>query len=95
MRLVNESVPRAKLKARTAELAQVLMEKNPTVLRAAKTAFRYSSRMSWEEAADYLFAKSDQSIFNDPERGREEGMRQFLDEKAYKPGLGAYKRKKS
>ena len=94
MRLVNESVPRAKLKARTAELAKLLMDKNPTVLRAAKTALRYSARMSWEEAADYLFAKSDQSIFMDPERGREEGMRQFLDEKAYKPGLGAYKRKK-
>jgi trans-feruloyl-CoA hydratase/vanillin synthase len=51
--------------------------------------------MSWEEAADYLFAKSDQSIYTDPERGREEGMRQFLDEKSYKPGLGAYKRKKT
>ncbi len=95
MRLVNESVPRAKLRARTAELARALMGKNPTVLRAAKTAFRFSSRMSWEEAADYLFAKSDQSIFQDPERGRDEGMRQFLDEKSYKPGLGAYKRKKS
>jgi trans-feruloyl-CoA hydratase/vanillin synthase len=30
----------------------------------------------------------------DPERGREEGMRQFLDEKSYKPGLGAYRRNK-
>jgi feruloyl-CoA hydratase/lyase len=70
------------------------MEKNPTVLRQAKTALRYSSRMSWDEAADYLFAKSDQSAFMDPERGREEGMRQFLDEKSYKPGLAAYKRKK-
>ena len=30
----------------------------------------------------------------DPERGREEGMRQFLDEKSYKPGLAAYKRKR-
>jgi trans-feruloyl-CoA hydratase/vanillin synthase len=49
--------------------------------------------MSWDEAADYLFAKSDQSTFIDPERGREEGMRQFLDEKSYKPGLGSYKRK--
>lgn len=95
MRLVNESVPRAKLKARCAELAKTLMDKNPTVLRQAKTALRYSARMSWEEAADYLFAKSDQSTFMDPERGREEGMRQFLDEKAYKPGLGAYKRRKS
>ena len=95
MRLVNESVPLAELKARTTGLAKTLMSKNPTVLRAAKTALRHSSRMSWEEAADYLFAKSDQSILQDPERGREEGMRQFLDEKSYKPGLGAYQRKKS
>ncbi len=94
MRLVNESVPGEKLKERITRLARVLMEKNPTVLRQAKTAFRYSSRMSWDEAADYLFAKSDQSAFMDPERGREEGMRQFLDEKSYKPGLAAYKRKK-
>jgi trans-feruloyl-CoA hydratase/vanillin synthase len=50
--------------------------------------------MSWDEAADYLFAKSDQAAFIDPERGREEGMRQFLDEKSYKPGLGTYKRKR-
>ena len=50
--------------------------------------------MSWDEAADYLFAKSDQSNFMDPERGREEGMRQFLDDKSYKPGLAAYKRKR-
>jgi trans-feruloyl-CoA hydratase/vanillin synthase len=94
MRLVNESVPREKLRQRVAELAKTLMQKNPTVLRQAKTAFRYSSRMSWDEAADYLFAKSDQSIFMDPERGREEGMRQFLDEKSYKPGLGSYRRKR-
>jgi trans-feruloyl-CoA hydratase/vanillin synthase len=95
MRLVNESVPRKKLQARVRCLSKSLMEKNPTVLRQAKSAFRYSSRMAWEEAADYLFAKSDQSTFLDPERGREEGMRQFLDEKSYRPGLAAYKRKKS
>jgi feruloyl-CoA hydratase/lyase len=94
MGLVNQSVPRKKLQARVGELARKLMEKNPTVLRQAKTAFRYSSRMSWDEAADYLFAKSDQSSFMDPERGREEGMRQFLDEKSYKPGLRPYKRKR-
>jgi trans-feruloyl-CoA hydratase/vanillin synthase len=94
MRLVNESHPLTALKGRVAELAKTLMEKNPTVLRQAKTAFRYSARMSWDEAADYLFAKSDQSTFMDPERGREEGMRQFLDDKTYKPGLGAYKRKR-
>jgi len=94
LRLVNQSVPRAQLRSRVKELAQVLLGKNPTVLRQAKTAFRYSARMGWDEAADYLFAKSDQSTFIDPERGREEGLRQFLDEKSYKPGLGSYKRKR-
>jgi len=94
MRLVNESVPLSGLKERVRALAKTLLDKNPTVLRQAKTAFRYASRMGWDEAADYLFAKSDQSTFMDPERGREEGMRQFLDEKSYKPGLGTYKRKR-
>jgi trans-feruloyl-CoA hydratase/vanillin synthase len=94
MRLVNESVPRKDLRSRVASLAKILQQKNPTVLRQAKTAFRFSSRMGWDEAADYLFAKSDQSTLMDPERGREEGMRQFLDEKSYKPGLGAYRRNK-
>jgi len=28
------------------------------------------------------------------ERGREEGMRQFLDEKSYRPGLGPYRRRR-
>jgi trans-feruloyl-CoA hydratase/vanillin synthase len=94
MRLVNESLPRKDLQNRVRALARTLMKKNPTVLRQAKTAFRYAARMSWEEAADYLHAKSDQSAYIDPERGREEGMRQFLDEKSYKPGLGSYKRKR-
>jgi len=92
MGFVNEAVPRAKLRARTRQLARKLLEKNPTVLRQAKVAFKLSSEMSWEQAADYLIAKSDQSQFLDPERGREKGMKQFLDEKSYRPGLGAYKR---
>jgi len=94
LRLVNESVPRERLRARVRELAQTLRAKNPTVLRQAKTALRHAARLSWEEAAEYLFAKSDQTAFMDPERGRDEGLRQFLDEKSYKPGLGAYRRKK-
>lgn len=92
MRLVNEAVPRAKLRERTRALARTLLEKNPTVLRQAKTAFKFASDMSWEEASDYLFAKSDQTTFVDPERGRDQGMNQFLDEKSYKPGLGSYRR---
>ena len=70
------------------ELAEVLLEKNPTVLRAAKHAYRRVREMSWDDAEDYLFAKMDQSRFLDPEKGREKGMAQFLDEKSYRPGLG-------
>jgi trans-feruloyl-CoA hydratase/vanillin synthase len=90
--LVNEAVPRARLRERTVQLARVLMEKNPTVLAAAKHAYRRVLDMSWDDAEDYLFAKIDQSRFLDPERGRDRGMSQFLDDKSYKPGLGAYKR---
>jgi trans-feruloyl-CoA hydratase/vanillin synthase len=93
MGLVNKAVPRDQLRAKTRELAKVLMDKNPTALRQAKTAFKFVRDMTWEQAADYLSAKSDQAIFLDPERGRGEAMKQFLDEKTYRPGLGAYKRK--
>lgn len=90
--LVNEAVPRDRLRERVIELAKVLMEKNPTVLRQAKIAHRRAAEMSWEDAADYLMAKSDQSMFQDPERGRDQGLTQFLDEKSFRPGLGAYRR---
>jgi feruloyl-CoA hydratase/lyase len=90
--LVNKAVPRAELRERTRALARVLMEKNPTVLKAAKHAYRRVLDMSWDDAEDYLFAKIDQAVYLDPEKGRQKGMSQFLDDKTYKPGLGAYRR---
>ena len=92
MGLVNEAVPLSRLRERTTALAKALMKKNPTVLRAAKHAYRRVLEMSWEDSEDYLFAKMDQSRFLDPEKGRDVGMTQFLDEKSYKPGLGPYRR---
>ena len=92
MGLVNEAVPQSKLRQRTRELAKRLLEKNPTTLRTAKVAFKMCSEMSWEQAADYLSAKIDQMQFVDPERGRAKGMKQFLEDKTFRPGLGAYKR---
>jgi feruloyl-CoA hydratase/lyase len=92
MGLVNESVPRTELRTRTEKLAKVLLEKNPTVLRTAKHAYRRVLEMNWDNAEDYLFAKIDQSRFLDPEKGRDQGMSQFLDDKSYKPGLQGYKR---
>jgi trans-feruloyl-CoA hydratase/vanillin synthase len=93
MGLVNDAVPKAQLRERTRRLAQTLLEKNPTVLRQAKLAYKHIREgMSWETAADYLAAKMDQTTVHDPERGRETGMKQFLDEKSFRPGLGAYRR---
>src|SRR5262245_14828367 len=92
MKLVNEAVPQEDLRTRTKALAQTLMGKNPTVLRAAKTAYRRVRDMSYDDANDYLMSKNDQSRLLDPERGREQGMNQFLDEKSFRPGLGGYRR---
>ncbi len=92
MGLVNEAHPKAKLRPRVRALAIDLLGKNPTVLRAAKHACRRVRSMDWDELEDYLFAKLDQSRFLDPEKGREKGMGQFLDEKTYRPGLTGYRR---
>ena len=92
---VNFSVPRAELKNATIALARKLAEKNPMAVRYTKEAIRAVRFMNEPQAADYLSAKSDALKYNDKEHGREEGMRQFLDQKTYRPGLGNYKRKKA
>jgi trans-feruloyl-CoA hydratase/vanillin synthase len=92
MGLVNEACPRAKLRARTTALAKELTGKNPTVLRAAKAAVRHVQFMSWEMSDEYLMAKSAQARFLDSENGRAKGLKQFLDDKSFRPGLAGYKR---
>ncbi len=93
--MVNKSVPKAKLKAETVKLAKLLQQKSPAAVRYTKEAIRAVRFMNEPEAADYLNAKSDALKWNDREDGRNEGMRQFLDEKTYRPGLGHFKRKKA
>jgi feruloyl-CoA hydratase/lyase len=92
MGLVNKSVPRARLREETLALAKVLLQKSPVPLRAAKNGFKRCRELTWEQAEDYLYAKVDQAVFRDPEKGRAEGLRQFLDDKSIKPGLQTYKR---
>jgi feruloyl-CoA hydratase/lyase len=92
MGLVNASVPAAELRAETEALARELAGKNQVVLRAAKLGFKHCGDMSWDQAEDYLYAKLEQSQFLDAERGREQGLAQFLDDKSYRPGLGNYSR---
>ena len=94
MGLVNEAVPKAQLKKRARALARTLLGKNPVVLNAAKLAFKFSRDMPWELSDEYLMAKQAQTIAADPERGRQKGLKQFLDDKAIRPGLEGYKRGK-
>ncbi len=91
--LVNFAVPKAELKDRTRALAQKLMEKNPFVMRAAKTAYHHVRHLSWDASLELLMAKSDQTKFRDPEKGDQKGMSQFLDAKSFRPGLSGYDRK--
>ena len=92
MGLVNSSVPSRELRDEVESLARELLAKNPVVLRAAKLGYKHCAAMSWDQAEDYLYAKLEQSQFLDEERGREQGLGQFLDEKRIKPGLQAYER---
>jgi trans-feruloyl-CoA hydratase/vanillin synthase len=93
MRLVNFSVPRAELKDATLKFARKLLKKSPAALRYTKECVRAVRNMNVVQAADYLNAKSDALRFRDPEKGRAEATKQFLDEKSFKPGLGEYRRK--
>ncbi|MFM5894061.1 MAG: p-hydroxycinnamoyl CoA hydratase/lyase [Novosphingobium sp.] len=89
--LVNEAVPAVQLKARVTAIAQVLLAKNPTALRATKWAVRRVREMSYDNAQDYLIRAQEAANFFDND-GRKEATRQFIDDKTFKPGLGAYER---
>ena len=91
MGLVNEAVPLARLRGRVDAIARVLLEKNPVTLKAAKDTFKRVRSMPWDASDDYIYAKLEQMLLLDNTHGRNEGLRQFLDDKSYKPGLGAYK----
>ena len=93
-RLVNESVPLERLEARVIELANVLLLKNWVTLKAIKDAVRRVKEMTYDNAEDYLIRAQEAANFHD-NTGRKEGIRQFIDEKSYRPGLGAYDKTKA
>jgi trans-feruloyl-CoA hydratase/vanillin synthase len=92
MKLVNYAVPLAQLRDETVKLAQKLLTKNPHTLRAAKEVYKTARTMDYWQAEEYMMAKATALRATDPEDGREKGIRQFLDEKKYRPGLGNYLR---
>jgi len=87
--LVNEAVPLAGLKDRVAQVAAVLLQKNPVALKATKDAIRRVGEMTYDNAEDYLIRAQEAANSFDAD-GRKEGIKQFIDDKTYKPGLGAY-----
>ena len=86
---VNEAVPGDRLKERVAAVAQVLLKKNPVALKATKDAIRRVREMTYDNAEDYLIRAQEAANSYDND-GRKEGIKQFIDDKTYKPGLGAY-----
>ena len=87
--LVNEALPLERLKARVESVAQVLLKKNPVALKATKDAIRRVSEMTYDNAEDYLVRAQEAANYFDNE-GRKEGIKQFIDDKSFKPGLSAY-----
>ncbi|CCG09243.1 p-hydroxycinnamoyl CoA hydratase/lyase [Pararhodospirillum photometricum] len=87
--LVNESLPLAALEERVRTVAHTLLGKNPVALKATKDAVRRVALMPYDEAEDYL-VRAQEAANSFDSQGRQEGIRQFIDEKSYKPGLGAY-----
>jgi trans-feruloyl-CoA hydratase/vanillin synthase len=87
--LVNEALPLTALRDRVHAVAKVLLTKNSVALKATKDAMRRVGDMTYDNAEDYLVRAQEaaNSFDND---GRKEGIRQFIDEKSYKPGLGGY-----
>ncbi len=92
MKFVNKSVPAEDLHAATLELAKKLEAKNPVTVRYTKDALRSVRGATQDQAFDYLDAKISALKYNDTSKGTDEAMKQFLDEKTFKPGLGTYKK---
>ena len=93
--LVNESVPADRLRPRVLEVANKLLKKNLLTLKATKDAVRRVREMTYNNAEDYLIRAQEALNWHDRSDGRHVGMKQFLDDKSYKPGLGEYDKSKS
>jgi trans-feruloyl-CoA hydratase/vanillin synthase len=92
VKIVNEAVPAAELRARVAAIAKVLQTKNPAALKAAKDALKRVAEMPFDAAEDYLVVRQESLNFLDKTEGRKAGIKQFIDDKTYRPGLGAYRK---
>jgi len=88
--LVTESVPADALRARVEEIAGVLLKKDQNALRATKWAMRRMAEMTFDNAMDYLIRAQEGLNGMGGSAARKEATKQFLDDKTFKPGLGAF-----
>ncbi len=89
--MINFAVPSDQLEAEVEKLAEKLMSKSPRVLRATKQAVRNVKTMDFWQSYDYLAEKGAAIKVGDQEDSYNTGLRQFLDEKSYKPTFQAFK----
>jgi trans-feruloyl-CoA hydratase/vanillin synthase len=89
--MINYAVPAEKLETAVIDLAQRLMKKSPAVLRATKQAIRHCRTMDVAQSYEYLAAKGQAIKASDKQDSYNTGLRQFLDEKSYKPALQPFK----
>ena len=88
--LATESVPADQLKARVEAIAGVLLKKDANALRATKWAMRRVAEMTFDNAMDYLIRAQEALNGMGGLAARKEATKQFLDDKTFKPGLGAF-----
>ncbi len=89
--MVNYAVPEDELEDAVIALAEKLKSKSPNVLRATKHAIRKVRTMDYDQAYDYLAEKGKAIKVGDTEDSYNTGLRQFLDDKSYKPTFEAFK----
>ncbi len=89
--MINYAVPLNKLEDAVTDLAERLMKKSPAVLRATKQAIRHCRTMDVAQSYEYLAAKGQAIRAADKEDSYNTGLRQFLDEKTYKPTYEPFK----
>ncbi len=93
--LVDKVVPHDDLRAEVEKLADGLLKKSPAVLRATKQAVRQVRTMDHNQAFDYLMEKNMAIRYHDArfnmQNSYQEGLKQFLDEKSYRPVYESFK----
>ena len=92
--LINFAVPQKDLRSKVLELADKLMAKSPNVLKATKQAVRMVRTMDFDQSYDYLAAKGQAIKVGDVQDSYNTGLKQFLDEKSYKPTFQPFALKK-